>query len=43
MTINETVDRLESDFALWLFWIVWIILIGVCVYGFYYLDNEWLE
>lgn len=43
MTINETVDRLESDFTLWLFWIVWIILIGVCVYGFYYLDNEWLE
>lgn len=41
--VVKTVDRLESDFALWLFWIVWIILIGVCVYGFYYLDNEWLE
>lgn len=43
MTIDETVDHLESDFALWLFWIFWIILIGACVYGFYYLDNEWLE
>ena len=43
MTIDETVDHLESDFVLWLFWIFWIILIGACVYGFYYLDNEWLE
>ena len=43
MTIDETVDHLESDFALWLFWIFWIILIGAYVYGFYYLDNEWLE
>lgn len=43
MTIDETVEHLESDFALWLFWIFWIILIGACVYGFYYLDNEWLE
>lgn len=43
MTIDETVDYLESDFALWLFWIFWICLIGACVYGFYYLDNEWLE
>ena len=46
MTIDKTVEHLESDFALWLFWlfwIFWIILIGVCVYGFYYIDNEWLE
>jgi hypothetical protein len=43
MTIDETVEYLESDFAIWLFWIIWIILIGVCVYGFYYIDNEWLE
>lgn len=43
MTIEETVDRLESDFSLELFWTFWIILIGACVYGFYYLDNEWLE
>lgn len=43
MTIDETVDRLESDFSLELFWTFWIILIGACVYGFYYLDNEWLE
>ena len=43
MTIDETVEHLESDFTLWLFWIFWIILIGACVYGFYYLDNKWLE
>lgn len=28
---------------LWLFWPFWIILIGALVYGFYYIDNEWLE
>lgn len=43
MTIDETVEHLESDFAIWLFWIIWIVLIGACVYGFYYIDNEWLE
>ncbi len=43
MSIEETVEHLESGFGLWIFWIAWIILIGACVYGFYYLDNEWLE
>lgn len=41
--IEETVEQLESGGGVILFWIFWIILIGVCVYGFYYLDNNWLE
>lgn len=27
---------------LWLFWILWIIAIGGAVYGFCYLENDWL-
>ncbi len=44
-TINETVEHLELKEVFWqvLFWIFWIGLIGAVVYGFYYLDNEWLE
>lgn len=42
-TIEETVEYLESDFLLYLFWICWIVFIGTCVYGFFYLDNRWLE
>lgn len=43
MTIEQTVKHLESGSILVIFWIFWIILIGFCVYGFYYIDNEWLE
>lgn len=43
MTIEETVEYLESGFLLYLFWICWIVFIGLCVFGFYYLDNRWLE
>lgn len=42
-TIDETVDYLESGFGELIFWIFWIILTCVLVYGFYYLDNYWLE
>lgn len=42
-SIEETVKYLESGSVLVIFWIFWIILIGFCVYGFYYIDNEWLE
>ena len=41
--IEETVDCLESDGEEISFWIFWIILIFACVFGFYYLDNKWLE
>lgn len=43
MTIQETVDYLESGIGIFIFWIVWVILIGLCVFGFYYIDNTWLE
>lgn len=42
-TIEETVDKLESGYAVIVFWVLWIIFIGVCVFGFCYLDNKWLE
>jgi hypothetical protein len=43
MNIEETITYLESGSGVILFWIIWIILIGVCVYFFYYVDNRWLE
>lgn len=43
MTIDKTVDYLESDAGLIIFWIFWIILIIGAVIGFYYIDNTWLE
>lgn len=41
--IEETVDRLESGGGVIIFWIFWILLTGGCVFGFYYIDNKWLE
>lgn len=43
MTIQETVTQLESGVAVVAFWIAWIVLIGICVYLFYRLENHWLE
>lgn len=42
-TIAETIERLESDFPIIIFWIFWVILIGGIVFVFYYLDNRWLD
>lgn len=42
-TIEETTELLHTTGDTVAFWIFWIILIGLCVYGFYYLDNRWLE
>jgi hypothetical protein len=41
--IEETIEALESFNLNILFWIFWIILMGACVFGFYYIDNRWLE
>lgn len=41
--IEETIERLESGGGEIIFWISWITLTIVCVFGFYYLDNNWLE
>lgn len=43
MNIEETVQFLESDISTIVFWVVWVVIIAFVVYGFYYLDNKWLE
>lgn len=43
LTIDKTIERLESDFPIIIFWIFWVILICGMVFGFYYLDNRWLD
>lgn len=42
-TINETIEHLETEWQLVLFWVFWIALTGFVVWGFYYIDNRWLE
>lgn len=42
-TIEETIESLESNWELVLFWIGWVLLTGGAVVGFYYIDNRWLE
>lgn len=42
-TISETIDSLKSGWQLVLFWIGWILLTVGFVFGFYYIDNRWLE
>lgn len=42
-TIEQALERCTSKGGNVIFWIAWIILICACVFGFYYLDNEWLE
>lgn len=42
--IEETMKQLKTGGGgIILFWIFWIVLICGCVFGFYYLDNKWLE
>ena len=41
--IEETVETLESDISLFLFWFFWVVVIVACVIGFYVIDNRWLE
>lgn len=43
LTIEETVEHLETGAWLIVFWVCWIIFTGACVCGFYYIDNRWLE
>jgi len=43
MSIKETKDQLERNIGIVIFWIVWIIVMVLAVFGFYYIDNEWLE
>ena len=43
VTIQETIDSLESGAEIVLFWVFWILLIIGVVIGFCYLENRWLE
>lgn len=43
MTIDKTIDHLESRFPIILFWTLWVILTAGLVVGFCYIDNRWLE
>lgn len=41
-TIKEAYEScLQKDLS-WLFWSLWVLLISICVFGFYYIDNRWL-
>lgn len=41
--IQETIDDLKTEWQLVVFWIIWIVFTGFIVYGFYVLDNKWLD
>jgi len=41
--IQQTIDYLEADEGIVMFWVFWIVLIIVIVVVFYYIDNRWLE
>lgn len=41
--LEEAYKSATSHFPMCLFWILWILFTGIVVYGFYYLDNKWLE
>lgn len=42
-TIAETLQSKLTDGTVIAFWILWVILTGGVVFGFYYIDNTWLE
>lgn len=42
-TIDETVKLLKAIDWTIVFWIVWLGFISCAIYGFYYIDNHWLE
>lgn len=43
MTIEQTLQNLTSGIYIYIFWGVWIVITALCVYGFYYMDNNWLN
>lgn len=40
---EKVVEMLEVSDEIIVFWIIWLILMVAILYGFYYLDNRWLE
>lgn len=43
LSIDETIARLESGWQKIVFWVAWVLLTGLAVFGFCYLDNRWLN
>lgn len=43
MSIEQTLQSTTSKIYIYIFWIVWIVIIALSIYGFYYLDNNWLN
>lgn len=41
--IEEALEQKTSGIGIVLFWIFWAVLTGGAVFGFYYMDNKWLE
>lgn len=42
-TIEQTIEKLKVPVRSTIFWIFWMLLIVGVLYGFYYIDNRWLE
>lgn len=42
-TIEQLVDSVDSNFWLYVFWIVWLALSGGIIYYFCYAENDWLN
>ena len=40
--IESAVKHMTTSLT-WLFWVGWILLTAAAVFGFYYLDNDWLN
>ena len=45
MTIDEAVEHYKQTGVVKqvLFWFIWTVICGACIYGFYSLENRWLE
>ena len=43
LTIEETVELLETNILLPLFWILWVFITGGIVYIFFVQENQWIE
>ncbi len=43
LTIDEAMNLLEKDSMLIVFWIFWFAFMCIGLFGFYYIDNRWLE
>lgn len=41
--IDKTINKLESSASVVAFWIAWVFLTVILVFGFYFIDNRWLE